>query len=152
MPYLKDAQRRGCVVVVIDPKRTRTARTADWHVAPRPGTDGALALGLAHVIVNEGLHDEAWLAAHTVGWPELRARIADFPPQRVAAICDLPVEDVVRLARLYATHTPSLIKIADGLQRNPMGGQTTRAICALPAITGQYGTRGGGLALSLIHI
>ena len=148
MPYLKDAQRRGCVVVVIDPKRTRTARTADWHVAPRPGTDGALALGLAHVIVNEGLHDEAWLAAHTVGWPELRARIADFPPQRVAAICDLPVEDVVRLARLYATHTPSLIKIADGLQRNPMGGQTTRAICALPALIGQYGVRGGGLAYS----
>ena len=148
MPYLKDAQRRGCVVVVIDPKRTRTARTADWHVAPRPGTDGALALGLAHVIVNEGLHDEAWLAAHTVGWPELRARIADFPPQRVAAICGLPVEDVVRLARLYATHTPSLIKIADGLQRNPMGGQTTRAICALPALIGQYGVRGGGLAYS----
>ena len=71
-------------------------------MAPRPGTDGALALGLAHVIVAEGLHDEAWLAAHTVGWPELRARIADFPPPRVAAICGLPVEDVVRLARLYA--------------------------------------------------
>ena len=148
MPYLKDAQRRGCVVVVIDPKRTRTARTADWHVAPRPGSDGALALGMAHVIVNEGLHDEVWLAAHTVGWPELRRRIADFPPERAADICGLPVEDVRRLARLYATQTPSLIKIADGLQRNPMGGQTTRAICALPALTGQYGTRGGGLAYS----
>ena len=148
MPYLKDAQRRGCVVVVIDPKRTRTARTADWHVAPRPGSDGALALGMAHVIVAEGLHDEAWLAAHTVGWPELRARLAEFPPERAAEICGLPVEDVVRLARLYAANTPSLIKIADGLQRNPMGGQTTRAICALPAITGQYGTRGGGLAYS----
>jgi len=148
MPYLKDAQRRGCVVVVIDPKRTRTARTADWHVAPRPGSDGALALGLAHVIVAEGLHDEAWLAAHTVGWPELRQRIAEFPPQRAADICGLPVEDVLRLARLYATSTPSLIKIADGLQRNPMGGQTTRAICALPALTGQYGVRGGGLAYS----
>ena len=148
MPYLKDAQRRGGTVVVIDPKRTRTARTADWHVAPRPGTDGALALGLAHVIVSEGLHAEAWLAAHTVGWPALRARLADFPPGRVADLCGLPVEDVLRLARLYATATPSLIKIADGLQRNPMGGQTTRAICALPAITGQYGRRGGGLAYS----
>ena len=144
MPYLKDIQRRGGTVVVIDPKRTRTARTADWHVAPRPGTDGALALGLAHIIVAEGLHDEDWLAAHTVGWPELRARLAEFPPARVAALCGLPVEDIVRLARLYATATPSLIKIADGLQRNPMGGQTTRAICALPALTGQYGVRGGG--------
>jgi len=148
MPYLKDIQRRGGTVVVIDPKRTRTARTADWHVAPRPGTDGALALGLAHVIVSEGLHDQAWLAAHTVGWPELRARLAEFPPARVAELCGLPVEDIVRLARLYATETPSLIKIADGLQRNPMGGQTTRAICALPALTGQYGRRGGGLAYS----
>ncbi len=148
MPYLKDIQRRGGTVVVIDPRRTRTARTADWHVAPRPGTDGALALGLAHVIVAEGRHEEAWLAAHAVGWPELRARLAEFPPARTAELCGLPVEDIVRLARLYATDTPSLIKIADGLQRNPMGGQTTRAICALPALTGQYGVRGGGLAYS----
>lgn len=148
MPYLKAAQRRGCTVVVIDPKRTRTAKTADWHVAPRPGSDGALALGMAHVIVAEGLHDEAWLAAHTVGWPELRARLAEFPPERAAEIAGLPVEEVVRLARLYATAQPALIKIADGLQRNPMGGQTTRAILTLPALTGQYGVRGGGLAYS----
>ena len=148
MPYLKEAQRRGCVVVVIDPRRTRTAKTADWHVAPRPGSDGALALGMAHVIVSEGLHDEAWLAAHTVGWPELRARIAEFPPERAAEIAGLPVDDVMRLARLYATSRPALIKIADGLQRNPMGGQTTRAILTLPALTGQYGVRGGGLAYS----
>ncbi len=148
MPFLKAAQRRGCVVVVIDPKRTRTARTADWHVAPRPGTDGALALGLAHVILSEGLHDEPWLAEHTIGWPELRARIAEFPPERAAEIAGLPVEDVIKLARLYATSKPGLIKIADGLQRNRMGGQTVRAILALPALTGQYGTRGGGLAYS----
>ena len=148
MPFLKAAQRNGCTVVVIDPKRTRTARTADWHVAPRPGTDGALALGMAHVIISEGLHDEAYLAAHTVGWPELRARIMEFPPARAAEIAELPVEDVIRLARLYATSQPGLIKIADGLQRNHMGGQTVRAILALPALTGQYGVRGGGLAYS----
>lgn len=148
MPHLKAAQRNGCTVVVIDPKRTRTARTADWHVAPRPGTDGALALGLAHVIVTEGLHDEAYLAAHTVGWPELRARIMDYPPERAAEIAGLPVEDIYKLARLYATSKPGLIKIADGVQRNRMGGQTVRAILALPALTGQYGTRGGGLAYS----
>lgn len=148
MPFLKDAQRRGCTVVVIDPKRTRTARTADWHVAPRPGSDGALALGMAHVIVSEGLHDEAWLAAHTVGWPELRERIREYPLERAAEIAGLPVEDVRRLARLYATRRPGLIKIADGLQRNRMGGQTVRAILTLPALTGQYGVRGGGLAYS----
>ncbi|MCA9971324.1 MAG: molybdopterin-dependent oxidoreductase, partial [Anaerolineales bacterium] len=85
---------------------------------------------------------------HTVGWPELRARIADFPPERVAAITGLAADDVVRLARLYATTPPALIKLADGLQRNRLGGQTVRAICALPALTGQYGVLGGGLAYS----
>jgi anaerobic selenocysteine-containing dehydrogenase len=148
MPHLTAAQRAGTQVVVIDPRRTRTARVADWHIAPRPGSDGALALGMAHVIVREGLHDEAWLAAHTTGWPELHARLADYPPGRVATLTGLPAEDIITLARLYAANSPALIKIADGLQRNHMGGQTTRAICALPALTGQYGRRGGGLAYS----
>jgi anaerobic selenocysteine-containing dehydrogenase len=148
MPHLKDAQRAGTQFVVIDPRRTRTAKGADWHIAPKPATDGALALGLAHVIVNENRHDEAWLVQNTVGWPELQARLADYPPERVAEITGLPVEDIVKLARLYASVKPGLIKIADGLQRHPNGGQTVRAICALPALTGQYGVRGGGLAYS----
>lgn len=148
MPHLKDAQRRGTKLVVIDPRRTRTARGADWHLAPCPGSDGALALGLAHILVAEGRHDEAWLAAHTVGWPELCQRLQEYPPARVAAITGLPEADIVELARLYSDIRPGLIKIADGLQRHRNGGQTVRAICALPAITGQYGTRGGGLAYS----
>jgi anaerobic selenocysteine-containing dehydrogenase len=146
MPFLRDAQREGTQLVVIDPRRTRTAKGADWHLAPRPATDGALALGLAHVIVAQGWHDQAWLADHTVGWPRLQQRLADYPPSRVAAITGLSEEEIVALARLYATHRPSLIKFADGLQRHRNGGQTVRAICALPAITGQYGRRGGGLA------
>ncbi|NKQ37804.1 MAG: molybdopterin oxidoreductase family protein [Chloroflexi bacterium] len=145
MPHLAEAKRRGCQVIVIDPRRTRTARQADWHIAPKPGTDGALALGLAHIIVHEGWQDEAFLAAHTVGWPELRRRLDDYPPQRVAAITGLPQSDIEELARMYAQTRPSLIKFADGVQRNPNGGQTVRAICALPAITGQYGRPGGGL-------
>ncbi len=148
MPVLKQAQRTGCQLVVIDPRRTPSARGADLHLAPRPGTDGALALGLAHVLVVEARHDEAWLAAHTVGWPQLRERIAAFPPDRVAAITGLTQEEIVDLARLYATRRPSLIKIADGINRNLNGGQNVRAICALPALTGQYGVRGGGLAYS----
>jgi anaerobic selenocysteine-containing dehydrogenase len=148
MPFLREAQHEGCRVVVIDPRRTLTARGADQHLAPLPGTDGALALGLAHVLVAEGLHDEDWLEAHTVGWPALRARLADYPPGRVAALTGLPEREIVQLARLYATTRPSLIKIADGINRNPNGGQNVRAICTLPALTGQYGTRGGGLAYS----
>src|SRR6202011_4755650 len=74
MPFLRQAQRRGCRLVVIDPRRTLTARGADLHLAPLPGSDGALALGLAQVLVAEGLHDPAWLEAHTVGWPLLQKR------------------------------------------------------------------------------
>jgi anaerobic selenocysteine-containing dehydrogenase len=148
LPFLQQARRNGATLVVIDPRRTRTARMADRHLAPRPGTDGALALGLAHLLVAEGHHDEAWLHAHTVGWPQLRERLTDFPPQRTAAITGLAEGDLRELFQLYATRRPGLIKIADGINRNRNGGQNVRAICALPALTGQYGVRGGGLAYS----
>ncbi|MCP4360957.1 MAG: molybdopterin oxidoreductase family protein [Chloroflexi bacterium] len=148
MPHLTAARKNGTKLIVIDPRRTRTAKQADWHIKPRPGSDGALALGLAHIIEREEWQDEAWLATHTVGWPELRARLAEYPPQRVAEITGLEVGEIERLGRLYAIETPSLIKIADGLQRNRGGGQTVRAVCALPALTGQYGRRGGGLMYS----
>jgi anaerobic selenocysteine-containing dehydrogenase len=148
LPFLRQAQRDGCQVVVIDPRRTASARSADWHLAPRPGTDGVLALGLARLLVDEGLHDETWLNEHTVGWPQLRERLAEFPVERVVAETDLPEDDVRRLAHLYAAARPGLIKIADGINRNRNGGQIVRSILALPAITGQYGTRGGGLAYS----
>ncbi len=148
MPFLKQAQRAGCQVVVIDPRRTATARGADLHLAPRPGTDGFLAMGLAHLLLAEGLHDEKWLAEHTIGWAQLRARLAAFPPSRVAAATGLNEAEIGSLARLYASRRPSVIKLADGINRNRHGGQTVRAICTLPALTGQYGVRGGGLAYS----
>jgi anaerobic selenocysteine-containing dehydrogenase len=148
MPFLRKAQHSGCKVVVIDPRRTLSAQGADWHLAPLPGSDGVLALGVAHLLVREGLHDEGWLAAHSVGWPALKARLADFPPARVSAATGLSEADVVELARLYGTVRPGLIKIADGINRNRNGGQNVRAVCALPAVTGQYGVRGGGLSYS----
>jgi anaerobic selenocysteine-containing dehydrogenase len=148
MPHLKNAQRNGCQVVIIDPRRTRTARGADLHLAPLPNTDGVLALGLAHVIVAENRHDEAWLEAHAVGWPQLRERLTAYEPPRVAAITGLPEQTIIDLARLYATTQPALIKTSDGLQRHRNGGQTVRALLTLPALTGQYGVRGGGLAYS----
>jgi anaerobic selenocysteine-containing dehydrogenase len=148
MPFLQDARRNGCRVVVIDPRRTPSARQADLHLAPLPGSDGALAMTLGHVLVAEGLHDEAWLAAHTEGWPQFQRRLAEFPPRRGAAATGLTEEVIIDLARLYATVRPALIRIADGINRNRNGGQNVRAICALPAVTGQYGVRGGGLAYS----
>ena len=148
MPHLKNAQRNGCEVVVIDPRRTRTARGADLHLAPLPGTDGVLALGMAHIIVAEGLHDEQWLENYTVGWPQLRERLGEYDPEQVATITGIPEETIINLARRYATSQPSLIKISDGVQRHLNGGQTVRAISTLPALTGQYGVTGGGLAYS----
>ncbi len=145
LPFLKKAQRNGTQVVVIDPLRTRTALGADLHLAPVPGTDAALALGLGHVMVAAGLHDEDWLQQNTVGWPALKERLEAYPPDRVAAICGLKEDSIVQLAHLYATLRPGLIKIGDGVQRHLTGGQTVRAIATLPALTGQYGIAGGGL-------
>jgi anaerobic selenocysteine-containing dehydrogenase len=148
MPLLRQAQKRGAYVVVIDPRRTLTARSADEHIRPRPATDGALALGLMQVIFAEGLHDQAWLEANTIGWRELRERAMHYPPERVAAITGLPAETIMRLARRYATTRPALLKTADGIQRHGNGGQTFRALCCLPAVVGQIGVRGGGLFYS----
>jgi anaerobic selenocysteine-containing dehydrogenase len=148
MPFLRQAQHAGCKLVVIDPRRTRTAQGADLHLAPLPGSDGALALALGHVLVKEGLHDEHWLTAHTVGWPDFRRRLEESLPERAAKLTGLPAEAIIDLARLYGKTRPGLIKIADGINRNRNGGQNVRAVCALPALTGQYGVRGGGLAYS----
>jgi anaerobic selenocysteine-containing dehydrogenase len=148
MPFLREAQRAGAYVVVIDPRRTTTARSADEHLQPRPATDGALALGLMHVLFAEGLHDEAWLRAHSVGWEELRERAMAWPPDRVAAITGIPVERIVALARRFGTTKPALLKFADGVQRHGNGGQTSRALACLPAVVGQIGVRGGGLYYS----
>jgi anaerobic selenocysteine-containing dehydrogenase len=148
MPLLRQAQKAGTYVVVIDPRRTLTARSADLHIQPKPATDGALALGLMHVIFSEGLHDEAWLEANSVGWRELRARAMEYSPERVAAITGVDAETIVSLARRYATTKPALLKFADGIQRHENGGQTVRALLCLAATTGNIGTRGGGVFYS----
>src|SRR5205814_10319620 len=103
LPLIDDARAKGARLIVIDPFRTRTARRADWHLAPRVGTDAALALGLMHVIVRDGLHDRDYVARRPVGFDELRdAVLPSYGPARVAEITGLAAEDVERLAHLYA--------------------------------------------------
>jgi anaerobic selenocysteine-containing dehydrogenase len=148
MPILREAQRNGAFVVVIDPRKTRTARSADLHLQPTPATDAALALGLMHVIFAEGLHDEAWLERHSVGWRELRDRADAYPPEAVEQITGIPASTIVELARRFAAESPAMIKFSDGIQRHGNGGQTIRALLCLPALTGQYGVRGGGVFYS----
>lgn len=149
MPFLRKAQRNGTYVVVVDPRRTTTARSADLHLQPNPATDGALALGLMHVIFHDNLHDEAWLEAHSIGWRELRDRSELYPPDRVADITGVSREVIETLARRFATESPSMLKFSDGVQRHENGGQTIRALLCLPALTGQYGVLGGGALYSM---
>jgi anaerobic selenocysteine-containing dehydrogenase len=148
MPIVREAQAKGATFVVIDPYKTRTANAADWFIQPKPGTDAALALGLAHVLFAEGLHDEAFLEANTVGWRAFRERCAEYPPERVAAITGLDREEIVTLARRYATETPSAIRLGYGISRTANGGSMVRAIVCLPAVIGAWGKPASGLLLS----
>lgn len=142
--FVQQARDAGGKVVVIDPYRTRTAALADWFVPIRPGTDGALALGLAHVLFAAGLVDEEWARAHTVGLDDLAARAAEFDPERVAKLTGVPAADVRRLARELATEQPSMINVGVAVERSPSGGQAMRAIFCLPALTGSWRHVGGG--------
>ncbi len=148
MPFLREAQRAGSKIIVIDPIRTLTARSANQHIQPFPGTDAALALGMMYAMVSEGLHRPDWLAEHTVGWEALLSRIQEFPPARAARITGLAEETIIDLARAYATTTPALLRVTDGINRHTNGGQTVRTLACLPALTGQYGIPGGGLMYS----
>ncbi len=148
MPYLRKAQHAGTRVVVNDPIRTLTARSADQHIQPLPGSDAALAFAMMHVMVSEELHNRAWIAEHTVGWEQLLERVYKMPPERAAEITGLAVETIIELARSYATTTPALLRISDGINRHTNGGQTVRTLACLPAVVGQYGIAGGGLMYS----
>ena len=144
-PYIRRARDAGATVVAIDPIGTRTAREADWHIRPLPGSDAALALGMMHVIVAEGLHDQAYLDDYCNGWPELRARLAEYPPARAAERAGLRVDEVVRLARAYATTRPAMIRTLVGPEKHTNGARNFRTIACLPAVVGAWRELGGGL-------
>jgi molybdopterin guanine dinucleotide-containing S/N-oxide reductase-like protein len=147
-PFISDARRNGAKLVVIDPYRTRTAACADWYLPINPGTDGALALGMMHVIINEGLHDADYVARYTVGFDRLRERVQEYPPHQVEKWTGIAASDITRLAREYATIRPAVVRLNYGVQRSEGGGMATRAITMLPCITGSWKEVGGGLQLS----
>ncbi len=147
-PFIEEARRNGAKLVTIDPYPTRTARAADWHLAIRPGTDSALALGMMHILARDGLCDREYVERWTHGFDRLRERIAEYPPERVAALTGIAVEDIERLAREYGTTQPAVIRVNYGVQRSDNGGAAMRAIAMLPALTGAWKQLGGGLQLS----
>lgn len=147
-PAIRRAKEAGARVIAIDPIRTRTAAQCDEHLAIRPGTDAALALGMMHVIFRDGLEDAAYLNDHTTGADALRERARAWTPERTAHTTGLPAERIESLAREYATVRPSFIRLNYGLQRHHGGGMAVRAVSLLPAVTGAWRDLGGGALLS----
>jgi anaerobic selenocysteine-containing dehydrogenase len=147
-PYILEAQRKGARVIAIDPYRSLTAEKCDEHIAPLPGTDGALALAMMHVIIGENLLDREYIEKYTLGFELLRERVLDYAPAKVAEITGLSVERIVSLAREYATTKPAVIRLNYGMQRHAGGGMAVRTIACLPALIGAWRDASGGILLS----
>src|SRR6266550_6258761 len=148
VPYIREAQRRGATLVVIDPRTTPLAKQADIHLAVRPGTDLPVALSIHRYLFEEGHADQAFLNAHARGAEQLRERARPWTFERAAAEADVPAETLRRVAGLYASTRPSLIRCGYGQERNRNGGSASMAILALPAVAGKFGERGGGYMMS----
>ncbi|MGH7037442.1 MAG: molybdopterin-containing oxidoreductase family protein [Stellaceae bacterium] len=142
------SRKRGVPLVVIDPRKSRTASRADWHLPIAIGTDAALALGVMHILVRDGLADRDYLAAKTLGFERLEAEVLPcFPPARVAAVTGLPQADIERFAALYGRAGAPFIRLGEGMTRLARGGEALRAVALLPGVTGAYGRKGGGALL-----
>ena len=148
--FAQAAKRAGAKLVCIDPRRTETADKCHQHIALLPGTDGALALGLMHELILNGWLDQDYIDRHVdaAGWPKLRERALQWPPERVAEVCGIAADEVRSLARDYGTTRPAAIRLNYGMQRVRGGGNAARLIALLPCLTGAWRERGGGMLLS----
>ena len=144
----QEAKRQGAKLVCIDPRRTETADKCDVHLALNPGTDAALALALMHELITHDWLDHDYIQNHTVGFEALRERALQWPPERAAEVCGLKAEDVRQLAHDYAHTKPAAIRLNYGVQRSRGGGNAVRAVACLPALTGAWRHRAGGVVLS----
>jgi anaerobic selenocysteine-containing dehydrogenase len=147
-PFILEARRNGARFYTIDPRINRTGALADRHYFINPGSDTALALAMMHVITTEKLHDADYVARHALGFNELCDRVRDFTPAQAAELTGIPAEDIVALAREYATTRPAVIRLNYGTQRSERGAMAVRTVALLPALTGSWKDVGGGLQLS----
>ena len=146
--YVQPAKRNGARLVCIDPRKTETADKCHEHIALRPGTDAALALALMHELIKNNWLDHDYITRHTLGWEQLRERALQWPPERAAEVCGVPAEQIRQLARDYGSTQPSAIRLNYGMQRVRGGGNAVRAVACLPALTGAWRHRAGGMLLS----
>jgi anaerobic selenocysteine-containing dehydrogenase len=147
-PFFLEARRRGGLIVSIDPYRNRTAEQADLHLPLRPGTDAALALGMMHVLIQDGLEDRAFIKQHTVGFERFIERAKEYPPSRVGRITGLPPFAVEDMARKYGRARAPYIRLGWGPARQLNGGMAARTIALLPVLVGALSKKGGGITRS----
>ena len=148
VPYIREAQKRGARLVVIDPRTTTLAKQADLHLAVRPGTDLPVALAVHRHLFESGAADQAFLDAHTRGADRLREKAQPWTFERAAAEAGILPDRLRAFAELYAATTPALLRCGWGQERNRNGGNATLAILALPAVAGKFGVAGGGYTMS----
>ena len=150
--YAQQAKRDGARLICIDPRKSETAEKCHEHIALLPGTDAALALALMHELISHDWLDHDYIERHTLGWAALRERALQWSPERAAAVCGLPVEQIRSLARDYGqcfvNRQPAAIRLNYGMQRVRGGGNAVRAVACLPALTGAWRHRAGGVLLS----
>ena len=144
----QEAKRHGAKLVCIDPRKSETADKCQVHLALRPGTDAALALALMHELIVHDWLDHDYIAQYTSGWDALRERALQWPPERAAQVCGLDVAQITDLARDWGNTKPAAIRLNYGMQRVRGGGNAVRAIACLPALTGAWRHRAGGVLLS----
>ena len=150
--FAQAAKRAGAKLICIDPRKTETADKCHQHIALLPGTDGALALGLMHELIRNDWLDHDYIESHVEGgphgWPALRARALEWPPERAAQVCGITADEVRGLARDYGTTRPPAIRMNYGMQRVRGGGNAARLIAILPCLVGAWRHRAGGMLLS----
>ena len=152
IPFVQKARKRGAKLIVIDPRVTRTTMMADWHIQPRPGTDGALALGVMKLIVDEGLHDIEFLKEQTIGWEHfINKKLPEYSLDKVAKITGLDESTIKKFAMEYAATKKSYIRANYGLNRHQNAGQMCRAILVMPCITGAWREACGGVAFGTLE-
>ena len=144
----QEAKRRGAKIVAIDPYRSLTAEKCTQHVALLPGTDGALALGMMHVLIKENLIDRDYIEKYTLGFEKLSQRALQYTPEWASGVCGIPVQEIVQLARDYGSIKPAAIRLNYGMQRHAGGGIAARTISCLPALTGAWRDPAGGILLT----
>ena len=143
--FILEAKKKGAILVVIDPIKTDTAKRADYHISPRPGTDVVLAMALANILIKNSLIDIEYVSKHTQGFEEFSTRASEFDCEFASHVTGVPEQSINRLSRLIAKHRATAIRVGVGLERTQNGGDAIRAISALPALTGAWKVVGGGI-------